>query len=482
MFFVARFDKPIAADGENWLKFAPGQTVTMRVGISFVDEDGARRNLDAEAPPRVTFDAMRAHAYDAWNSELQRIRVSGGTVADKRTFYTALYHSLLHPNVFEDVDGRYRGFDDVIRTAVGRTQYANFSLWDTYKAENQLLATLHPDRYADMLRSLLADAEQQGYLPRWAEHNRDPGYMTGDPAIPMIADGLCRGLVGGADAQSLYDESVKLVGRRNLVATIHVYAGLALPAPLVVGWVRSRALRRDARVLNRFSPDDWAWLRARDRSVETIIDASGEPLSHALAAQPLIVKPNRAELERTVESPINSEAILRHTITKLLQTGPRWAVITEGKAGAMVSDGKRFWRVQSPPRPRCRTACSSTASTTASISGRPATSTTSARLICTRSLASRGRPRPSCAPRNRRGAPRSTGCPATTISAASRPGTSGRRSASGRSHPVLRSTWSARRSSSAHRSLSTTAASRSRRRARRSPASTSSLRRSTASR
>src|SRR3954452_8530837 len=209
VFFVARFDRPIVAAGEHWLKFAPGQTVTMRVGISFVDEDGARRNLDAEAPPRVGFDRMRANAYRVWNTELKRITVSGGTVADKRTFYTALYHALLHPNVFEDVDGRYRGFDDVVRTADGRTQYANFSLWDTYKAENQLLATIEPDRYADMLRSLLADAQQQGYLPRWAEHNHDPGYMTGDPVIPMIADGLCRWVIGGADAQRLYDESVK---------------------------------------------------------------------------------------------------------------------------------------------------------------------------------------------------------------------------------------------------------------------------------
>src|SRR4051794_17547773 len=215
VFFVARFDKPIEAVGDHWVKFAPGQTVTMRVGISFVDKDGARRNLDAEAPPKVTFERMRANAYSAWNKQLQRVTVSGGTVADKRTFYTALYHSLLHPNVFEDVDHRYRGFDDVIRTTDGRTQYANFSSWDTYKAQNQLLATLYPDRYADMLRSELADAQQQGYLPRWGEQNRNPGYMTGDPAIPMIADGMCRGLIDGTDAQGLYDEAVKLVGRRN---------------------------------------------------------------------------------------------------------------------------------------------------------------------------------------------------------------------------------------------------------------------------
>ena len=89
-------------------------------------------------------------------------------------------------------------------------------------------------------------------------------------------------------------------------------------------------------------------LRARERGVETIIDASGKPLAHALAAQPFVVKPNRAELERTVESRIDSEAILRQAIAQLLHNGPRWAVVTEGKSGAIVSDGNRFWRVQSP--------------------------------------------------------------------------------------------------------------------------------------
>ncbi|MDX6664755.1 MAG: hypothetical protein QOG68_961 [Solirubrobacteraceae bacterium] len=227
VFFVARFDTPIVDAGDHWLKFAPGETVTMRAGISFVDKAGARRNLDAVAPANVTFDRVRADAYASWNTELQRVMVTGGTIADQRTFYTALYHSLLHPNVFEDVDGRYRGFDDVIRPSDGRTQYANFSSWDTYKAQNQLLATLYPGRYADMLRSELADAQQQGHLPRWAEQNRDPGYMTGDPAIPMIADGVCRGLVRGGEAQQLYDEAVKLLARRNPNLLAHGYLSLA---------------------------------------------------------------------------------------------------------------------------------------------------------------------------------------------------------------------------------------------------------------
>jgi putative alpha-1,2-mannosidase len=210
--FVARFDQPVVTAGEHWLKFAPGQTVTMRAGISFVDEDGARRNLDAEDQP---FDATRAAAYAAWSAALSRIEVTGGLPTDLKTFYTALYHALLHPNVAEDVDGRYRGFDDVIRDSPGVVHYANFSSWDTYKAQNQLLATLYPDRYADMLRSELDAARQQGHLPRWAEQNFDPGYMTGDPVVPMIADGMCRGLLGDDEAQELYDQAVALRGRRE---------------------------------------------------------------------------------------------------------------------------------------------------------------------------------------------------------------------------------------------------------------------------
>ncbi|MDX6664357.1 MAG: hypothetical protein QOG68_563 [Solirubrobacteraceae bacterium] len=214
VYFDAHFDQPITGGGANYVSFAPGSTVTMHVGISFVDPAGARRNLAAEAPDSRSFDDMKSAAYDAWDRELHKIAVTGGTAADLKTFYSALYHALLHPNVFTDVDGRYRGFDDVIRDAGDRIQYANFSSWDEYKAENQLEATVEPQRYADMLSSLLADAEQGGRLPRWAEENYDPAHMSGDPAIPMIVDGYCRGLVGHGEAERLYRESVKLVGLR----------------------------------------------------------------------------------------------------------------------------------------------------------------------------------------------------------------------------------------------------------------------------
>src|SRR3954454_15885243 len=215
VFFVARFDRPFAshaavAGGQGgWAGFdtTSARTFTVRIGLSFVDLDGARRNLDAEAPASRSFGAMRAAARAAWSRELGRVQVEGATVADRRAFYDALYRASLHPNVFTDVDGRYRGQDDAVHVAEGRTQYANFSLWDTYKGENQWLALTQRDRYRDMLTSLLADAREGGKLPRWGEQSIDPAHMSGDPAVPMIADGVCRGLVDPATAEALYQQA-----------------------------------------------------------------------------------------------------------------------------------------------------------------------------------------------------------------------------------------------------------------------------------
>jgi predicted alpha-1,2-mannosidase len=217
VFFVARFSRPFESSGAfasgkgGWVGFdtTRERTVTMRAGISFVDEEGARRNLEAEAPD-FDFDGMRARARAAWNRELARVQVEGGTPLDRRALGTALYHSFLHPNVFEDVDGRYRGADDRAHQSGARTHYANFSSWDTYKSQNQLFALVQPERLRDMLLSLLDVAEKGGRLPRWGEHSIDASHMSGDPVLPMIADGVCRGLVAREDARRLYDAGVGL--------------------------------------------------------------------------------------------------------------------------------------------------------------------------------------------------------------------------------------------------------------------------------
>jgi predicted alpha-1,2-mannosidase len=216
VYFVARFSQPFASHDSRSVTFntVGERKVTMRVGISFVDLAGARRNLQAEAGD-FDFDAMRHRARASWNRTLSKVRVTGGTSDGLKTFYTALYRAQLHPNVFTDVDGRYLGVDDRPHVARKRVQYANFSLWDTYKGENQLLATLQPRRYRDMLLSMYDFRRLGSKLPRWGEQNLDANHMSGDPAIPMIADGYCRGLVGRDGARKLYAASRDLVGRRD---------------------------------------------------------------------------------------------------------------------------------------------------------------------------------------------------------------------------------------------------------------------------
>ena len=132
---------------------------------------------------------MRAAGRKRWNHDLGLITVSGGTEGEKRVFYTALYHALLHPNVFNDVDGEYIGFDRQIHVAKGFNVYANFSGWDIYRSEVQLLAMLFPKETSDMVTSLVLDAQQGGGggLPIWPIANNEACTMVGSPASPIIA-------------------------------------------------------------------------------------------------------------------------------------------------------------------------------------------------------------------------------------------------------------------------------------------------------
>lgn len=189
-------------------------TVTVRVGISFVSLDGARANASAELGSK-SFDQARTDNRAAWNAMLGRVAVSGGTSTQRAVLYTNLYHSLLHPNVFSDTDGRYPGFDGQVHTvAAGRAQYANFSGWDVYRSQTQLVALLAPDRAADIAQSAVNQAAQGGYFDRWTVANGGTGVMNGDP-LPIIvasmyafgatnfdaADGLRRMVTGSHDGR-----------------------------------------------------------------------------------------------------------------------------------------------------------------------------------------------------------------------------------------------------------------------------------------
>ncbi|UXA07903.1 GH92 family glycosyl hydrolase [Mycobacterium sp. SMC-2] len=171
----------------GYLQFPAGAVLEVRTAISYVGIDGARANLAAEGA--ASFDDMRAAAARDWNASLSRIAVAGRNVDDLETFYTSLYRSLLHPNTFNDVDGRYIGFDGAVHTvAAGHTQYANFSDWDTYRCLAALQALLFPDRASDMAQSLVNDAEQSGALPRWPVANAATAEMTGDNVVPLIVN------------------------------------------------------------------------------------------------------------------------------------------------------------------------------------------------------------------------------------------------------------------------------------------------------
>jgi predicted alpha-1,2-mannosidase len=167
--------------------------VNVRVGLSFVSVDGAKNNLKAESGTK-SFDAVAAAARTAWNDRLNQIAVTGGTDAQRTTFYTALYHSLLQPNVFSDADGRYTGFDGRVHTAdQGHAMYTNFSGWDVYRSEMQLLSLLAPGESSDMVRSLVAYAEQGGAWDRWTVANGYTGVMVGDPYHIMVSSAYAFG-------------------------------------------------------------------------------------------------------------------------------------------------------------------------------------------------------------------------------------------------------------------------------------------------
>jgi predicted alpha-1,2-mannosidase len=168
------------------------RTVTARVGVSFVSVEDARANLAAENPGHG-FGTVADETERRWNSWLGRIRVRGGPPRLLDTFYTALYHVGLAPRTFSDAGGSYIGMDGLLHRAEGRTQYADFSGWDTYRTQIQLLSILAPKRASEMVRSLLADADESGCLPRWPYANGQSMTMVGDSADPLIASAAAFG-------------------------------------------------------------------------------------------------------------------------------------------------------------------------------------------------------------------------------------------------------------------------------------------------
>lgn len=224
LYFVARFDRPfspgggwrdetlapgaVEAEGGTsygerghppgrkgsgvWIVFDPSKSpaVDMKIGVSYVSLDGARANLESESPAGTTLEGVRSAARAAWNARLGEIDVKGGTGDERTVFYTALYHALLEPNLYSDADGRYVGFDHKVHRlrARQRAQYANFSCWDVYRSQLQLVTWLDPGLGSDIAQSLLNQAAQNGGVwDRWTHLTGATSVMNGDPSPPAIA-------------------------------------------------------------------------------------------------------------------------------------------------------------------------------------------------------------------------------------------------------------------------------------------------------
>jgi predicted alpha-1,2-mannosidase len=224
VYFYAKFSKPFEREGitvggapqegathamgkevKAFVGFetSGGEEIIVKVGLSAVDTEGARKNLEAEAPG-WDFDAVQSSAWDAWNESLGKIEVGGGTVEQRSVFYTALYHAMLAPNLYMDVDGRYRGMDLEIHEADGYEHYTVFSLWDTYRAEHPLLVILEPGRTVDFIRTFISQYEQGGLLPVWELGANETYCMIGYHAVPVIADAYIKG-IRGFDIEKAYE-------------------------------------------------------------------------------------------------------------------------------------------------------------------------------------------------------------------------------------------------------------------------------------
>lgn len=203
VYFVAELSRPFAdftlhgknemygrADLGAW----QGGELLMKVALSAVSIDGARLAMESELPG-WDFDATREGARRAWDDELGRIRIATDSEQTKRIFYTAMYHSMMAPALFSDVDGHYRGADGKIYHST-TPHYTNFSLWDTYRAKQPLMTIIQPERAAHFVNSMLDICDQQGCLPVWHLWGNETNCMVGDPAIPVVADAIVKNIKG----------------------------------------------------------------------------------------------------------------------------------------------------------------------------------------------------------------------------------------------------------------------------------------------
>lgn len=187
--------------------------IEVKIGVSYVSISNARENLEKETAEK-SFDEIYKETYDLWNEKLSRIKVEGGTKDDKTIFYTALYHTLIHPNTLNDFNGE---FPEIKTGKIGKTtgtRHTVFSLWDTYRNLHQLLTLVYPKQQSDMIKSMLEMVDENGWLPKWELNSTETFTMVGDPASIVITDTYFKG-IQDFDIEKAYKAMLKSADQIN---------------------------------------------------------------------------------------------------------------------------------------------------------------------------------------------------------------------------------------------------------------------------
>jgi predicted alpha-1,2-mannosidase len=202
IFFTASFSKPIQkwlvekeAYGLAYFDTSDGEPIYVKVALSPVSIENAGQNMQVELPG-WDFEQTLAEADAAWNRELNKIQIQTADESVKKIFYTAMYHTMIAPSVFCDVNRDYRGADGEIHSGASFINYTTFSLWDTYRAAHPLMTIIHPEKVNDIINTMLHIYQQQGKLPVWHLMACETNCMLGNPAISVVADAWLKGFDG----------------------------------------------------------------------------------------------------------------------------------------------------------------------------------------------------------------------------------------------------------------------------------------------
>ena len=263
VYFAIEFSRPFTKHDLGDLKFAfrfdarNGKPILAKVGISAVSAEGALKNLLADIN-HWNFDKVKSAAVAAWNAELRKITVSGGTDAQLTNFYTAMYHAMTTPNVFMDVDGQYRGRDFKIHKATDFTNYTVFSLWDTFRAAHPLYTIIDTKRTRDFIKTFLKQYEQGGRLPVWELAANETDTMIGYHSVSVIADAIAKN-IGGFDLKQAFAAMKHSAELRHY----------GLGAYIDKGFISTEDERESVSKVLEYAYDDWCIAEVARRLGET---------------------------------------------------------------------------------------------------------------------------------------------------------------------------------------------------------------------